>query len=262
MDALPLIDPGGDPLERAVRALSEAHSVVVLTGAGVSAESGVPTFRDAQEGIWAKYDPADLATPEAFARDPETVTRWYDSRRMRLLEVEPNPAHHALAEMEGRLADRGVPFTLLTQNVDRLHQRAGSRRVVELHGTICAWRCTETGVEIEPGREPFREFPPRSAAGAPLRPGVVWFGEALPEEAVQAAMECVERCDVFLSAGTSAVVHPAAGLVHEAKGQGATTIEVNLEPTPISEMVDHALHGRAGQILPRLLERAFAEPSG
>jgi NAD-dependent deacetylase len=258
MEPLPLIDPGGDSLERAANALRGARRVVALTGAGVSAESGAPTFRDAQQGLWARFDPAELATPEAFARDPEVVSRWYDERRLNALRCEPNAAHAALADLERRVLEAEGDFTLLTQNVDRLHHRAGSARVVELHGTLCAWRCTKTGEEVEPGPEAFKTFPPMSPAGAPMRPGVVWFGEALPSEAVEAAMDAIERCDVFLSIGTSAVVHPAAGFIHDASRRGATTIEVNLEPTPITEMVDHALHGRAGEILPALVDRAFS----
>jgi len=228
----------------------------VLIGAGVSAESGVPTFRDRMEGLWAKFDPMQLATPEAFAADPEMVTRWYDWRRQKCLGCAPNPGHAALAELEKRVENRGGRFTLLTQNVDRLHHRAGSANVVELHGSIFTWRCTKTGREVEPGPEPFAEFPMKSEWGGLLRPGVVWFGEALPEAAMAAAFEAVQACDVFLSIGTSSLVHPAAGFIHMARERGAKTVEINREPTPITPMVDWSIAGLSGQILPELARSA------
>lgn len=240
-----------------VEALREARSVAVLTGAGVSAESGVPTFRDALEGLWAKFDPAELATPEAFARDPEKVSRWYDERRFRIASCRPNPGHFALARIERHLARAGRRFTLLTQNVDRLHQAAGSERVVELHGSLWVWRCTGCGEEREERGGPFPAYPPRCACGGSRRPGVVWFGEDLPREALEAAEEASEACDLFLSIGTSAVVYPAAGLIHLARGRGARTAEVNLEPTPISDLADWSVLGKSGEVLPELLERAF-----
>lgn len=252
----------GSPIEEAALALSRARRVVVLTGAGISAESGLRTFRDTMEGLWKSFDPQKLATPEAFAADPETVTRWYDHRRVGCLAAEPNAGHAALAELERRVTRRsgdagggagGGRFTLLTQNVDRLHQRAGSVNVVELHGSIIEWRCTKTGEKITPGPEAMTEFPPRSPCGALLRPDVVWFGEMLPERAVHAAQEAVGSCEVFLSIGTSAQVYPAAGFIHQAARNGAKTIEVNKDPTPISRMVDWALHGRAGDVLPEVV---------
>lgn len=238
------------------RALASARAVAVVTGAGVSAESGIRTFRDTMEGLWKEFDPAKLATPEAFASDPEMVTRWYDWRRQACREAEPNPGHLALAEIERRLEGRGR-FTLATQNVDRLHQKAGSVNVVELHGTIMVWRCVRTGREIEPPLEPFERFPPPSpfASGAILRPAVVWFGEMLPEAALTAAGEAAATCDVFLSVGTSSLVYPAAGLVQLAMRRGATTVEINREETPISEAVEYSLRGRSGEILPKVVER-------
>ena len=247
--------------ERAIAALAgalrDARRVVVLTGAGVSAESGIPTFRDAMTGLWAKFDPADLATPEAFEHDPELVTRWYDERRRRCLQCQPNPGHTALARLESDLEHRGGKLTLLTQNVDRLHQRAGSRDVVELHGSIMVWRCTETGEETEPGPEAFARFPPPSACGAPMRPAVVWFGEMLPPAALARAHESLEHCDLFLSVGTSSVVQPAASFVHVAALAGAQTGEVNPEETPISGRVDWSVRGKSGDFLARLAEAAF-----
>jgi NAD-dependent deacetylase len=238
-----------------VDALREARAVVALTGAGVSAESGIPTFRDAMEGLWAKFDPSQLATPEAFDRDPEMVARWYDWRREKCALAKPNPAHLALAELEKHLAAKKRGFTLLTQNVDRLHQAAGSRNVVELHGTLWVWRCTRCGVEREERGVPFKEYPPRCPCGGARRPAVVWFGELLPDDAVQKAQDAVETCDFFFSIGTSAVVEPAASFIHAARGRGAKTVEINRDPTPISNAVDWSLLGKAGEILPELVRR-------
>ena len=239
-------------------AVRSAKNVVALTGAGVSAESGVPTFRDAQTGLWAKYDPLELATPEAFARDPALVTRWYDERRQLRLTTKPNPGHHALARWEELQRARGESFTLLTQNVDRLHHAAGSVNVVELHGTIMAWRCTACGVEREELGPPFTEHPPRCAScGGARRPGVVWFGEALPEHALEASFDALQRCDLFLTIGASAVVHPAAGFLHAAAQTGAATIEINRDTTPASAVVDWTLRAKSGEALPALLDEAF-----
>jgi NAD-dependent deacetylase len=240
-----------------VDGLRAARSVVVLTGAGVSAESGIPTFRDAMEGLWARCDPRELATPEAFARDPEMVARWYDWRREKCAAAKPNPAHQALARLEKHLATHKRGFTLLTQNVDRLHQAAGSRCVVELHGTLWVWRCTRCGVEREERDVPFKEYPPRCACGGARRPGVVWFGEMLPEQALQQAFNALETCDFFFSIGTSAVVEPAASFIHTARDRGAQTVEINRDPTPISNAVDWSLLGKAGDILPELIKQAF-----
>lgn len=249
-----------DSVEAIAEALGRARSVVVITGAGISAESGIRTFRDTMEGLWKDFDPQKLATPEAFARDPETVTRWYDWRRRGCLDAEPNPGHVALAEMERKITMRGRKFTLLTQNVDRLHQRAGSDNVVELHGTIMRWRCTQTGKEIEPAPEEFEHCPMPSpfAQGALLRPCVVWFGEALPQSALDAAFAAVERCDLFFTVGTSSIVYPAAGFVELAVQHGATTVEVNRDTTPATSIVDHAAMGLAGELLPRIVSRAFS----
>jgi NAD-dependent deacetylase len=245
--------------------LARARRVAVLTGAGISAESGIRTFRDTMAGLWKDFDPQKLATPEAFAADPELVSRWYDWRRLGCLAAEPNAGHTALAALERRVRDRGGEFTLLTQNVDGLHQRGGSMTVVELHGSIHVWRCTRTGEEVRPGPAPFATFPPPSPAGggAMLRPGVVWFGEPLPGVALRAAAEAVAACDVFLSVGTSAVVYPAAGFVEEAGANGAVTVEVNPEATPLSRRVDFSLRGKAGELLPRLLQgHTPAAPGG
>jgi NAD-dependent deacetylase len=246
-------------LQSIAAALRSARSIVVITGAGISAESGIRTFRDTMEGLWKEFDPQKLATPEAFAADPQTVTRWYDWRRRGCLEAEPNPGHKALAKMEALIRGRGGRFTLLTQNVDRLHQRAGNQNVVELHGTIMRWRCTRTGRELEPGPEPFEHYPLPSPffPEALLRPAVVWFGEMLPEAALAAAYEAVESCDLFFTVGTSSIVYPAAGFVRIAAERGITTVEVNRDPTPATGLVDHAATGLAGEILPRIVELAL-----
>lgn len=254
-----------DAIHAAANALRGARRVAALTGAGISAESGLRTFRGAgnpdlppdMRALWKEFDPQTLATPEAFAANPEMVTRWYDWRRIGCLAAEPNAGHAGLAMLERLLESRGGEFTLLTQNVDRLHQRAGSRHVVELHGTIMVWRCTRCGARTEPAPEPMREFPPRSpCCGQPaalLRPAVVWFGETLPEDALRAAARAAEDCDVFMSIGTSSVVYPAAAFVLQAAANGAKTIEINPEPTPLSGRVDWSIRAKAGEAVPRLL---------
>jgi NAD-dependent deacetylase len=235
-----------------IAAVRTARSVCALTGAGVSAESGIPTFRDAMEGLWAEFRAEDLATPEAFERDPATVARWYDWRRQKCAAAKPNPGHVALARLEARYAR----FSLITQNVDRLHQAAGSRNVVELHGTLWVWRCTVCGEEHE-DRKPFKEFPPRCRCGGARRPAVVWFGEALPEDAIARAYRAAEACDLFLSIGTSAVVYPAADLAHAARRRGAKVAEINAQPTPLSASVNWSVLGKSGEVLPALVEQAF-----
>ena len=242
-----------------IESLRGAKSIVVLTGAGVSAESGIPTFRDAMTGLWAKYDPMELATKQAFARDPEMVSRWYDGRRQNCALVKPNPGHYALARMEQRVMGKRGEFTLLTQNVDRLHQAAGSRKVIELHGSIWEWRCQRCGVSREERGGPFGQYPPLCSCGGIKRPGVVWFGEQLPVKAIHDAERAVGGCDLFFSVGTSAVVQPAASFVYLAKRGMAKTVEINREPTPISGMVDWSIMGKSGEILPELVDRAFQE---
>lgn len=239
--------------------LAGANKVVVITGAGVSAESGIRTFRDTMDGLWKEFDAEKLATPEAFEADPERVTRWYDHRRVGCLAAAPNPGHVALARMESALERAGRGFDLVTQNVDRLHQKAGSRRVIELHGSIMEWRCTSTGRKLTPDPAPMTRFPPPSPfeEGALLRPDVVWFGETLPMEALTTADQAARACDVFLSIGTSSVVFPAAGLIRTAAAHGAFTVEINREETAASVWVDAALRGPSGEVLPRLFEEAF-----
>ena len=233
-----------------MEALRGARSVTVLTGSGVSAESGVPTFREAQTGLWARFDPTQLATPEAYQRDSKLVWEWYAWRRELVGGAAPNPGHEALAELE-----RLVPeFALVTQNVDGLHRRAGSRNVVELHGNIQRSKCSGEGVVVEP-REDDAEVPPSCPrCGAPLRPDVVWFGESLPVEAMVRAYDAARGCNLFISAGTSGVVQPAASLPFEALEAGAVVVEVNPDETPLTPHVHHALRGKGGEVLPALVE--------
>jgi len=245
--------------ERVLSLLEEARHLAVLTGAGISAESGVPTFRDALTGYWSRFRAEDLATPEAFARHPERVSRWYDERRGFCTAVAPNPGHRALAELERRQAARGRRFSLVTQNVDRLHQRAGSREVVELHGSLWVWRCLDCGDEREESGPAFADYPPRCACGGLRRPGVVWFGESLPGEALTRAQEAVSTCDLLLSVGTSGLVYPAAELPYLAARAGIPTVEVNPEPTAVSDAFDYRIRRPAGQCLPCLLG-AVADP--
>jgi NAD-dependent deacetylase len=220
----------------------------VLTGAGVSAESGVPTFREAQTGLWEQYDPLQLATPEAFARDPELVWRWYRWRRDLVASAEPNAGHRALAELQS-LVPR---LTLVTQNVDGMHQRAGSSDVIEFHGNLFSDRCSAEGRIVRATAD--EPVPLCPECGSYLRPGVVWFGEAIPEDALHASFAAAADCCVFLSVGTSALVYPAAGLADVAREAGAFTIEVNPSPTGQSESYSASLRGNAGKVLPQLVE--------
>jgi len=223
------------------------RSLCVLSGAGVSAESGVPTFRGPQ-GLWKRKDPTSLATPEAFAEDPKEVWEWYQWRRRKIRQCAPNAGHVALAAVEPTKPD----FLLVTQNVDGLHRAAGSRRLVEIHGSIWTVRCTGCGAGREE-REDFLELPPRcGSCGGLLRPGVVWFGEMLPREASDAATDMLTRCEVLIVAGTSAVVAPASGYAAMAKRRGARVIEVNPDETPVSGICDVSVRGKSGEVLPAL----------
>ncbi len=238
-------------LETAQRWLADAERVAVLTGAGVSKESGLPTFRGA-EGLWRQRRPEQLATREAFARDPKTVWEWYDWRRSVVAKAEPNPSHHALVELEKRAPN----FTLITQNVDGLHDRAGSRRLLKLHGDIWTVRCTGCGAKTANREVPLAEIPPRCACGALLRPGVVWFGESLPQQALEESVAAAQRAQVFLVVGTSAVVQPAASLPLLAREAGARLIEVNPEETPLTSSADASFRSASAEFLPRLVEGA------
>ena len=228
--------------------LLQARSVAVMTGAGVSAESGVPTFRGPDE-LWRQYRAEDLATPEAFLRDPKLVWEWYDWRRQLIAKCQPNPAHFSIAFLERQAPE----FLLITQNVDGLHRLAGSVGMVELHGNLWRVRCLQDGSITERLDVPLETIPPRCECGGGLRPDVVWFGEALPSDALQQAFNAAESCNVFLVVGTSAVVQPAASLPMVARNKGAYVVEVNLEPTPLTPIAHESHHGKAGEILPRLL---------
>lgn len=231
--------------------LRSREPLVVLTGAGISAESGLATFRG-PEGMWEGRNPMELASPEAFRADPLTVWRFYDWRRRQALKARPNPAHLALAEWEGR-HDK---FTLITQNVDGLHERAGSRNVVRLHGSLWRLRCTAEGREFDDEREDLGTLPPSCECGGMLRPGVVWFGESLPSDAIERADRASRAARVVLVVGTSSLVYPAAALPQIARASGAYVVEVNPEPTPLSAEVDERLAGPAGAIVPALAEAA------
>jgi NAD-dependent deacetylase len=228
--------------------LRQAGRVVFLTGSGVSAESGVPTFRDEMTGLWARYRPEELATPEAFQRDPMLVWNWYRERRRHVAAAQPNPAHHAIA----RLQDALPGSLLITQNVDGLHQRAGSRDIVEFHGNLFRNRCRECGHEtLHP--DPELEQPPACPrCGQPMGPGVVWFGETIPEEARKRAWRASAVADVFFSIGTSGLVAPAAELVEVARWGGAVIVEVNTDDTALGAWADYFLRGKAGVMLPLL----------
>lgn len=229
-------------------AVKECRSLCVLTGAGVSAESGVPTFRG-PGGLWKNRDPMSLATPEAFAEDPRTVWEWYEWRRGLIRACAPNPGHEAIAAIEREKED----FLLVTQNVDGLHRLAGSRKMVEFHGNIWIVRCTGCGREEEV-RSAFPTLPPRcGSCGALLRPGVVWFGEQIPPTALSASLSMLERCDLLLVAGTSSVVQPSASFAFAVAGRGGTVIEVNLEETPVSQAARFTFRGRTGELLPGIL---------
>ena len=232
-----------------VELIRSSDNIAALTGAGISQESGLRTFRDKLEGIWAQYKPEDLATPEAFERNPEVVWDFYNVRRLRTCEVQPNPGHFALAEMERYIKN----FILITQNVDGLHSRAGSRNVLELHGNITRVKCSRNCGIITKWEDTSGCSPACPTCGAKLRPDVVWFGEMLPHDVLTSAMQAARRSDVFLSIGTSALVQPAATLPVLAKQNGAVIVEVNLEATPLTPFVDYFLCGRAGEVLPELV---------
>ena len=233
--------------------------VVVFTGAGISAESGIPTFRDALTGLWERFDAEQLATADAFRRDPELVWGWYEWRRMRVMHARPNAAHRAIAALERE----PVRVTVITQNVDDLHERAGSRSPVHLHGSLFTPRCFDCGEPAAlPARMPDepdrgrRLAPPRCArCGGLVRPGVVWFGEALPEAALEAAFDAAAACDVLFSVGTSSLVHPAAQVPLVAKRAGATVIQVNPNATALDAIADMNVRASAAAALPELIAK-------
>jgi NAD-dependent deacetylase len=252
--------------ETFLKFLRKADRVAALTGAGASQESGLRTFRDAQSGLWVQYRPEDLASPEAFARDPKLVWDWYAMRREKVRDVEPNPGHFALAEMGQRVPH----FTLITQNVDGLHRKAEETLsetsqvsktcdvypILELHGNLQRVRCSECGMYTDTWTEN-GDVPRCAGCGGMLRPDVVWFGEALPRSALEAAVDAARACHVFFSIGTSGLVQPAAALAFAAHNKGAVVVEGNLEPTPLTEKADFFLQGRSGEVLPELVKAVW-----
>ena len=233
--------------------LRTSSRVATLTGAGVSQESGLRTFRDAQTGLWAQYKPEDLASPQAFERDPKLIWDWYAWRREAVKAVRPNAGHYALAEMARHVSD----FTLITQNVDGLHCMAGSSHVIELHGNIQRVRCSECGKLAEDWNDDGVNVPRCSSCGGMLRPHVVWFGEPLPRPELETAIEASRNCQIFFSIGTSGVVQPAAALAYAAHNRGAVVIEINAEATPLTPKVDYFFQGKSGEIVPELVSAVW-----
>jgi NAD-dependent deacetylase len=239
--------------EELIEALRQAQRVAALTGAGVSAESGVPTFRAAMTGLWARFRPEELATPQVFRRDPRLVWKWYTWRRELIAGVKPNPGHYALAQMQSFFPQ----FTLITQNVDGLHRQAGSNNVIELHGNIQRSLCSIERRTVNSWQQS-EEFPPRCPhCGAYLRPDVVWYGENLPTAALDEAMGVARESQVFFSIGTSSLVQPAASLPLLALERGALVVEINPHQTPLSDMTSFCLRGASGTVLPALIEAVW-----
>ncbi|MHA1246603.1 MAG: SIR2 family NAD-dependent protein deacylase [Candidatus Thorarchaeota archaeon] len=235
-----------DAIERAANLLRDAEYVVALTGAGISKESNVPTFRGT-DGLWRKYNPMDLATPQAFSRNPDLVWEWYAWRQNLIASCMPNPAHYTLAEWERR----HLLQALITQNVDGLHRRAGSKRVYEVHGNIWAVKCTSCDYR-DRLHEPVHGTPRCPECGGLLRPDVVWFGESLDPELLGHVYEELNQADLCLVVGTSAIVQPAASFPLVVKNHGGVIIEVNVEPTPLTGAADLHIEGKAGEVLPAI----------
>lgn len=233
-----------------IRRLRSAKIVAMLTGAGISAESGVPTFRG-EEGLWKKFRPEELANFDAFMRNPQLVWEWYNYRKHIINQVAPNAGHYAIAKMESIFSN----FHLITQNVDDLHRKAGSQQIYELHGNIMRNRCVDCSEYYDelPSAEP--GILPKCQCGGLIRPNVVWFGENLPALELRCSFDVARSSDVFFSVGTSAVVQPAASLPLEAKHEGAYVVEINIEPTVISHSIDETILGKAAEILPLLVEK-------
>lgn len=239
--------------DQLVTTLRTCQKLCILAGSGISAESGIPTFREAQTGLWSQYDPLELATPTAFKKNPGLVWEWYTWRRGLVKVAEPNPGHQALVALERKIPD----FTLITQNVDGLHQRAGNTRVIELHGNILRTCCSIDGQVVD-GWSATGDIPPHCPhCGGLLRPDVVWFGESLPHQALQLAISAAEACQVFFSIGTSTVVEPAASLPFIALHSGAVVVEVNPQPTQLPAHAQFVLSGPAGKMLPDLVEKVW-----
>jgi NAD-dependent deacetylase len=236
-------------LEKVVQRLKETEALVVITGAGISAESGIPTFRGS-DGLWKTYRAEELATPWAFEQDPRTVWEWYDWRRGIIVKAEPNAGHLAIKKME----DLFNRFFLITQNVDGLHGRTGIKNLVEIHGNLWRVRCQKEGITAMLYDWPLTDLPPTCECGGLLRPDVVWFGESMPTLAMEQAYSALSLCDTLIVAGTSGVVYPVASFPQTVKDNGGFVIEVNLEPTPITDIADVSLFGTCGDILPNLVD--------
>ncbi|HEY9679147.1 MAG TPA: NAD-dependent deacylase [Drouetiella sp.] len=239
-----------ESLLKASALMKDVKSVAVLTGAGISKESGIPTFREAQTGLWANYEPEKLATVEGFRRDPSLVWKWYDWRRKMVADVVPNPGHLALVDLEKLFPQ----FTLITQNVDGLHRRAGSVKVIEMHGNISKHKCLERNHPAENVAFDL-ENPPECSCGSCIRPDVVWFGEALKTSDLDQSFAAAESAEIFLVVGTSGLVQPAASLPFMAQRNGAKVIECNPERTPLTADADVLLEGPSGKVLPMLVEQ-------
>ena len=236
---------------------AQAKHIAVLTGAGVSAESGIPTFRESQTGLWEKHDPVMLASPEGFAQDPAQVWRWYDERRQAMSKCKPNPGHIALAQWEQCWRELGRSFRVITQNIDGLHEQSGSREIIELHGNIWYVRPVRGGMhEAKPLLEcPLQQIPPRDSQGRMLRPHVVWFGEMLDRAVLEEGIRQAEECELMLVAGTSSIVYPAAALPYAVLQRRAIVVEVNPNATELSSQATYSLRGASGVVLPELWQR-------
>jgi NAD-dependent deacetylase len=245
--------------EKLIEKLKNANKVTVLTGAGVSAESGVPTFRD-KDGLWDKFNPQELANMNAFMKNPELVWEWYKWRQDLISRIKPNAGHYALAELEKIMTDSGRQFTLVTQNVDGLHKKAGSKNIFELHGNIMRIKCLKCNYftsEIDAFSG--QKIPRCPTCGQMLRPDVVWFGEMLPEYEISKSFEASENCDVFFSVGTSAVVYPAAMLPVHAKNDFAFVVEINPEKSAIAHNLDEVILGKSGEVLPLIVKEVMGK---
>ena len=230
--------------------MAKSRKCVILTGAGISAESGVPTFRG-KDGLWNKFRPEELATMSAFMSNPKIVWEWYNWRRELMSEVSPNPGHYAIVDLENLYSE----FWLVTQNVDNLHRKVGSKNILELHGNIHKNKCVDCGTAFDERADiPPDDIPTCDKCGGKIRPDVVWFGEMLDERIISKAFQVSEAADVFLSVGTSALIHPAASLPVIAKQRGAILIEVNLDPTPLTDLADYSFREKTGEFLPPLVE--------
>jgi NAD-dependent deacetylase len=239
-----------DQLDEGARALKRCKALAVSTGAGISKESGIPTFRDAQEGLWANYNPEELATPQGFLNNPQLVWRWYEERRSKIAEKKPNPGHYAIVDLEKAFTN----FTLITQNIDNLHRVAGSKNIVEFHGNIFKFKCFDNEHPIDDLPDDDR-IPPRCHCRAMIRPDVVWYGEVPSEDSFRRAGMALETCDALLVVGTSGLVYPAAAFPSQAKQAGAFVIEVNPERSAITPIADIFLQGPSGEVLPKLVKR-------